>query len=214
MKFLGMALLVLLFASPAFAYEKIFDAQCKAAGVPKKLAMAIARQESGLNPLCINVEGEDFWPKNRAEAEAIIRRAQKEGRSFDVGLMQINSQWIRQWKIDPASLLDPETNIRHGLKILKDEIKRHGPGWRAVGAYHSPDPVRARLYASKVLGHMRGGRAFPGMAANPRLYGAMAFKRRFKHFRLSPERVAAFKRELSRIRKTLALEGLPLASRR
>lgn len=143
-------------AVPAHALDKYFSTHCRAAGVPRELAIAIARQESGLNPLCINVEGADFTPKNRDQALAIIKKAQAENKSFDVGVMQINSQWLKEWKIDPAVLLDPDTNIRLGVRILKEEISRHGLSWRAVGRYHSPNPMRGRHYAWKVSRRITG----------------------------------------------------------
>lgn len=152
----------------AHAYEKLFTRYSKAAGVPKSLVLAIARQESGLNPLCINIEGQDYTPASRAEAVSILSKAEAGKRSYDVGLMQINSQWIRKWKMDPASLLDPETNIRLGIKILRQEIDRHGLNWKAVGAYHSPTPERAMQYASRVFSRMQG-RVPNMMGVNPRL---------------------------------------------
>lgn len=206
MKFLSIFLLVFLFASPAFAFEKIFREQCKAIGVPKDLAMAIARQESALNPLCINVEGDDFWPETRAEAEAIIRKAQKKDQSYDVGLMQINSQWIKQWKIDPVSLLDPETNIRYGLRILKNEIRRHGMNWRAIGSYHSPNPERARSYAIMVSSRLKGSPELRSMLANARLNGgSLAFNRKFKNFHFSYTADTSLMNQLNRQRKPIGI---------
>lgn len=152
-------------SAQAVAYDKLFTRHSKAAKVPKPMVLAIARQESGLNPLCINIEGQDYTPANRAEAEAIIRKAEAEKRSYDVGLMQINSQWIRKWKMDPVDLLDPDTNIRLGIKILRQEIDRHGLNWKAVGAYHSPTPERAMQYASRVYARMNG-QAPEGLGAN------------------------------------------------
>ena len=158
MRFAIFFLAALFIAVPAHALDKFFTAHCKAAGVPKELAMAVARQESGLNPLCINVSGTDYTPGSREQALAIIKKAQAENRSFDVGIMQINSQWLKEWKIDPAVLLDPDTNIRLGVRILKDEISRHGLSWQAVGRYHSPNPARARNYAWRVSRRISGNK--------------------------------------------------------
>lgn len=165
MKYIFFFLAAIFFAVPAHALDKFFTIHCKAAGVPKELAIAVARQESGLNPLCINVAGSDFAPKTRAEALAIIKKAQNEHKSFDVGVMQINSQWLKEWKIDPAILLDPDTNIRLGIRILKDEISRHGLSWRAVGRYHSPNPIRARNYAWRVSRRISGNKELKGKIA-------------------------------------------------
>lgn len=169
MKILIIILVCLFGAVPASAYDNFFSAYSKKAGVPKELPVAIARQESGLNPLCVNVEGEDLTPATREEAVAIIRQAQAQDKSYDVGLMQVNSQWVKAWNIDPVTLLDPETNIRLGIKILRDEISRHGMNWLAVGKYHSPDPFRGRQYACMVSRHIKGNAVLRGMIANPRL---------------------------------------------
>lgn len=206
MKFWSLLLLFLLLATPAEALEKTFREQCKAAGVPKDLAIAIARQESALNPLCINIEGEDYWPKTRAEAEKLIRTAQQKDQSYDVGLMQINSQWIKQWKIDPVSLLAPDTNIRYGLRILKMEIQKYGMNWRAIGGYHSPNPERARRYAAQVYGRMKMGPVFRAMLSNPRLNrNHPALARKLKNFRSTYAADSTLMKQLDSQRKPVGL---------
>lgn len=176
MKIIVFLLLGLIFlAAPAQAFDKMFGLYSKKSGVPKELSIAIAKQESGLNPLCINIAGDDMTPATREEAEAIIRQAQAQDKSYDVGLMQINSQWVKEWKIDPVSLLDPETNIRLGVKILRDEIDRHGMNWLAVGKYHSPDPLRGRQYACMVSRYIRGNPELRGKIASPGGCVASAF---------------------------------------
>jgi len=86
----------------------------------------------------------------------IIREAQAAGKSFDVGLYQINSWWMKRYSIPPESLLDPEVNRQWGLFILSQEIARHGLNWEAVGKYHSPDTERGRRYAWKIYRHYAG----------------------------------------------------------
>jgi hypothetical protein len=126
---------------------------------PAPLVKAIARQESGLNPLAINIAGKSYYPATREEAEQLIQKAIAAGQSFDVGAMQINSWWMERLTLDPVSLLDPATNERWGKWILAKEIARHGLNWKAVGKYHSPDPERGRLYAWLVYRHYAGPRA-------------------------------------------------------
>ena len=125
-------------------------------GPPPKLVEAIARQESGLNPLAVNVAGKSYFPTTREEAERIILSALTSGKSFDVGLMQVNSWWMERYGIPPASLLDPEVNAAWGKWILAQEISRHGLNWQAVGKYHSPDIERGRQYAWLVYRHYAG----------------------------------------------------------
>ena len=93
---------------------------------PAWLIEAIARQESSQNPLAVNVAGKDYYPATRQEAEAIIAAAQGSGKSFDVGVMQINRWWMERHNIPPTSLLDPEVNRTWGVWILEQEIARHG----------------------------------------------------------------------------------------
>ena len=130
--------------APAFAAEPI---------TPPKLVEAIARQESGLNPLAVNVAGKSHYPTTREEAENIIKQAQAVGKNYDVGIMQINSWWVKRLNIDMFSLLDPVINEHWGKLILKEEITRHGLNWQAVGKYHSPDLERGRRYAWLVYYH-------------------------------------------------------------
>lgn len=126
---------------------------------PAQLVEAIARQESGLNPLAVNIAGKSYYPATREEAEQLIQKAIAAGQSFDVGKMQISSGMMKLLGIDPFSLLDPATNERWGKWILAEEIARHGLNWKAVGKYHSPDPERGRQYAWLVYRHYAGQRA-------------------------------------------------------
>ena len=59
-------------------------------GPPAQLVKAVARQESGLNPLAVNIAGKSYYPTTRKEAERLIREALAAGKSFDVGKMQTN----------------------------------------------------------------------------------------------------------------------------
>lgn len=122
-------------------------------GIDPALTRAIARQESGLKPWVVNVAGQDYRPKTRQEAEEVIAWAWATGKSFDVGLMQINSWWMRRHKINPLELLDEETNISWGTRILAQEVARHGYDWPAVGKYHSPNRERGQKYAWRVYRH-------------------------------------------------------------
>ena len=123
---------------------------------PAALVQAIARQESGLNPLAINVAGKSYAPSSKEEATRIIQAAMQAGLSFDVGKMQINRWWIERFSLDPVSLLDTGTNEAWGKRIQAAEIARHGLNWQAVGKYHSPDPERGRQYAWLVYKHYAG----------------------------------------------------------
>ena len=141
-----------------YAWLPWFIQPCEDYGVPLPLALAIARQESGTRPWVINVAGQDYHPSTRAEARQIADNAWREGRSFDVGIMQVNSYWLKKYHIDLDEILDPDKNIAMGVWILAREIRRYGLTWKAIGAYHTPlsrNPQRAKNYALNVLAHMR-----------------------------------------------------------
>lgn len=161
------ALMVIL-PSPATAGERLrereavvepyFDEHCARYGVPKYLALAVARQESGMHPWIINVSGKDVRPASGFEALGVATAALKAGRSFDVGIMQVNVYWLKEYNIPLSAALYPRTNIQLGVWILSREIRRHGLTWKAVANYHTPlhrNPERGRNYAASVLNHLK-----------------------------------------------------------
>ena len=127
-----------------------YEVACAETVVPPKVALAIAKHESGLNPFAVNVAGASYMPNSREEALEIISQAEETGRSFDVGLMQINNQWYPKLGVTAESLLDPDLNIEMGVKILAWEFERHGKGWNAVGYYHSPNTSRGLNYSWQI----------------------------------------------------------------
>ena len=85
------------------------------------------------------------------------QEAQNANRSFDSGVMQVNSFWLKKYGIPLEAALDPGANIFLGSWILKQEIERHGQTWNAVGAYHSPDEARSRRYIELVKAALEKG---------------------------------------------------------
>ena len=148
MKLILFLLAFLSLTAPAFA--DVFDAPCSRYRVPKRLVLAIAKTESGLDPWCVNIAGKTYRPGSRAGALAIIRQARARGVSHDIGLMQIHNWWRKHLRISPEVALEPRNNAMLGVWILANEIRRHGYNWTAVGAYHSPTPARQRMYAQVV----------------------------------------------------------------
>jgi soluble lytic murein transglycosylase-like protein len=139
-------------------YDHIITAACAHFNVPKKLVVAIAKQESGHNPWAVNVAGRGYQPKSQDEALAIANAAWAKGQSFDLGLMQINSFWLRRFNITPEYVIEPGRNIIIGTWILSREVERYGLSWRAVASYHTPvekNPERGRKYAASVIDILR-----------------------------------------------------------
>ncbi|OYU42660.1 MAG: hypothetical protein CFE44_22760 [Burkholderiales bacterium PBB4] len=124
---------LVLMAACASASGFCFDQAAERYGVDPKLLVAIAKQESGLNPRAIN------YNRNG---------------SADYGLMQINSENLASIGLSPSDAMEPCLNVHVGAWILARFIRAHGPTWRAVGAYNagskpSNESLRAN-YAAKV----------------------------------------------------------------
>lgn len=144
-------------ASDAVPYLEYFESVSRELEIPKAVTLAIAGIESGLNPWSLNIEGRPYRFSSKEEALAKAREAQRKGRSFDVGIMQINRWWLDRYGISLEAAFDPLANIYFGGWILKGEIARHKNIRAAIGAYHSPNPIRANRYAAKVMKALESG---------------------------------------------------------
>ena len=137
---------------PSVCHADILDAPCSRYGIPKKLALAILFQESKGHPWAVNIAGKSYMPKTKEEALSLVYR--NKDKSFDIGIMQINSQWLKRFKLSPEIAIEPKNNVNLGCWILASCIKQHGYGWKAVGAYHSSTPARQTAYARLIAKHL------------------------------------------------------------
>lgn len=121
--------IVLLYAATAHAY--CFEEAGREYNVSPSLLWAIAKTESGFNPVAVN---------------------HNTNGTYDYGLMQINSRWYRtlgreRW----MKLGDGCFNVRTGAWVLSQCIKQHGYGWKAVGCYNAGKNLsRGASYARKI----------------------------------------------------------------
>jgi soluble lytic murein transglycosylase-like protein len=72
--------------------------------------------------------------------------------SFDVGVMQINSLWIKSlankgFKVD---LLNDSNNINIAGYILKENMNKGYGLWQSVGLYHSSNKRLQAVYIKRV----------------------------------------------------------------
>jgi len=120
---------------PADASAFCFEDAGKTYGISPMLLESIAKTESSLNPKAIN--------KNQ-------------NGSIDIGLMQINSFWLKTLKLDAEKLIsNPCYNTMTGAKILKQCIERYGYTWAAVGCYNAvSEPKRVR-YSWKIFNKLK-----------------------------------------------------------
>ena len=110
-------------------------------GVAPALLEAISTVESGGNPQARNL--------NRDGSE-------------DLGHMQINSRWLgilASYGIDRQKLLDPCLNTHVGAWILAQNVRQHGYGWEAVGAYNARSPAKRNAYSHRVAARLKSWRS-------------------------------------------------------
>ena len=97
------------------------------------LLLAIAQQESGLNPRAIN---------------------RNTNGSTDMGVMQINTLWLptlQRHGIDVRDLWEPCTNIMVGAWILRNNFQRWGETLTGLGAYNASSQEKRLRYAVRLL---------------------------------------------------------------
>lgn len=117
--------------------ERCFNIASERYQIPNKLLKAIAITETKMNPYAIG---------------------RNDNRTYDIGLMQINSSWLPKLSrvgVKQSDLLDPCTNIQIGAWILSDNIKRYGFGLKAIGAYNAVTNDKQQIYAQKVMNNMK-----------------------------------------------------------
>ncbi|MFC7556390.1 lytic transglycosylase domain-containing protein [Pseudoroseomonas wenyumeiae] len=85
---------------------------------------AIMRTESGFQPFALGVNGPGggpVFPATRGAAVALATDLiQRQGRSVDLGLMQVNSGNLRVLRLTITEVLDPCTNLAAGARILRE----------------------------------------------------------------------------------------------
>lgn len=156
---------VLLLTAPALSSAgrcPLRASACGIEGLPGSVVEGIIAVESGGNPWALHVgigKGHAFYPRGAAEARRLLAVSLALTDNVDIGLMQIN--W-RTWRgaveardLDAHDLLDPQTNMKMGCRILAQALSGRGPFLARLGRYHSPRPERGRRYARRVLAAAR-----------------------------------------------------------
>jgi soluble lytic murein transglycosylase-like protein len=128
-------LIICLILMPSLLDAFCFEDAGKQYGIHYRLLESIAGVESNMNPRAFNI--------NR-------------NGSFDIGLMQINSFWIKMLELDKDELVsNPCYNVMVGANILKQCIDRYGFSWEAVGCYNATDSKKKINYSWKVFQNLR-----------------------------------------------------------
>lgn len=131
---------------PSTALPFCFEEAGRAYGISPQLLRGIARVESGLDPGAVN---------------------RNTNGSTDLGLMQINSFWLRPLGTTARELVsDPCFNVMAGAWVLRDCLDRHGETWEAVGCYNATSRHKRAKYSWKIYRELlKGAKA---AAAPPR----------------------------------------------
>ena len=139
---------------PEDSLAPLFQRVAAETNVPLPLLYAIALVESKGHPFTLNIDGQAFFFAGKDEVIAAAKKALAAGKSFDSGVMQINSQWLTRFSIPLDAVFDPEANIWLGGWILSQNIRQHrqrnGDLTTAVARYHSTDTKRGNRYVRLV----------------------------------------------------------------
>lgn len=105
-------------------------------------------------PWAINNAGKSFIPNSQQEAELLLNKILDDGKqNVDVGIMQVNLRWHGHRVTKPEHLLNPNTNLEIGARLLAEAIQS-APNNLAlgVGRYYSWKNVPAAVeYGQQVL---------------------------------------------------------------
>lgn len=122
-------------------------------GIPQDLLKAIAKIESGISPWAINAGGRAHMFKSKEAAARYVRELVNEGTTnFSVGCMQLHYASHRRHFKSVEAMLEPQNNIAHAAKLIKNLERRHGSMERAIKLYHSPTPAHHNRYKNRVYG--------------------------------------------------------------
>ena len=160
----------------SLAFGDVFSEVSEETGVPRELLIAIAKTESNLHPYAFAVYSKTLLPflerscrsrrfvkrkylytgcylKSRKEAERFLEKLLSSPSvvSFSVGLMQVNSSWIKTLDLSPYSLLDVKTNVFLGALIFKFYLELEGDYVKALSRYYGKRGGVALKYVRRVV---------------------------------------------------------------
>lgn len=155
---------VLLLTAPALSSAgcPLSARACGIEGLPSGVIEGIIAVESGGNPWALHVgigKGHAFYPRSAAEARRFLAVSLALTDNVDIGLMQINwrtwRETLRAAGVSAYDLLDTQTNMKMGCRILAQALSGRGTFMARLGRYHSARPERGRWYARRVLAAAR-----------------------------------------------------------
>ena len=156
---------------------KTLAARCAPSVAVATLA-AVARSESGLNPLALhdNTTNASIRPSTLGEAQLDVSQLLGDGDSVDIGLMQINSANLPALRMNASDALNPCVSLTGGAAVLKAAYGDENGGsdqnvalLLALSQYNTGTPFKGIMngYARTVLLSAK-----PGSSSAPAVSGS------------------------------------------
>lgn len=118
-----------------------------------RILEALVYVEAKGNPYAVSVningKGHSQGILSLTDARRVVSKLWAEGKNFDVGMAQINSQHAKTYGLHPVVFLDPCVNLYWAAFILRQQVNRFHETWEAVGHYNGPRHVKE--YSWKVF---------------------------------------------------------------
>ncbi|GAB1537095.1 hypothetical protein ADMFC3_27260 [Geovibrio sp. ADMFC3] len=157
MKF-SLCLLIIMLYTCVHADDEVLKCVSEASkkyNIAEEIIDAIISEESGCVYTAINIAGTGYYPIDENKAKELITAASSDGRSFDIGVMQINKWWFDRFQYEYSWGLDKCFNVHFGTWILAYEVSRHGYTYEAIGRYHSHTDKYKLSYVDKIKKRIR-----------------------------------------------------------
>ena len=129
-------------------------------GLPENILLSISRVESGYQkvdgvrrawPWALNAGGDSAYFLTKEKAlDSLNERIEKGVTNIDVGCMQLNFRWHKNFFKNLSEMINPEKNVDYGARFLKKLYRRHGSWEKAVKHYHSSKSKFNVRYYKKV----------------------------------------------------------------
>ncbi len=111
-----------------------------------RILEALVYVEAKGNPyaVSVNTDGKGYSQGilSLSEARRVVSKLWAEGKNFDVGMAQINSQHAKTYGVHPVVFLDPCINLYWAAFILRQQVNRFHETWEAVGHYNGSRYVK------------------------------------------------------------------------
>lgn len=131
---------------------KLISQTEKESDIPRGLLLSIAKIESNLQPLALNIKGQTILPKDENHALQNIRQALNAGiTNIDIGITQLNYKWHHHNFTSLEDMLKLETNIKYAAKLLVKLKQAYGDWHTAIRHYHSLEPKYHKKYSRKIV---------------------------------------------------------------